>query len=1322
MRHPAQIADLDRLVSRIDTDPAERRRLANYRDVDRYVLLGEPGIGKSTAFEREAKAAGTKPVSAMEFVRGKRPPGGAVFIDALEEYRIGETGIDRLQDLIDALQQSSYTGWRIACRAISLGPADALRVEAALGGFATLQLELLERFEQYALLEAIRVDDPSGFAERVIALGADTLLGNPTTLILLSKAIDYAPETPTTRAALFSEATRQMSHELNEQMPERRDRPAPAEIEAAAEAACLVLMLSARTDLYLYSGIPPHEAVVTRDDLLPSQVDTEALRAAVDTPMFKSDGVTFQPSHRIVAEYLAGRALARAVVPPDAKVPALPLHRAVGFCCGDNDRPAPALTGVFAWFVTALAQSRRPELAAGLIPLDPEAVLFHGDAAALPINQRAQLLDIVGRGDPWFLGAIRGSSAIGGLAGDDLVAPMRTLLADPSESRQRKVMVLEALSNGRPVPALANDVWALVTTPSANEGYRLRALDAWLSIVGDTVANRQAMLVALAGEPAATAAVLRVELATGLIDADAIEADALRAIIVDYAGTGDQMMGHAHALLIALERHPVARLFDAPIAFVREAGVARSFEIRSVIDHALVAAIAACPTLNGERLLCWTINAGIEEDRAEPLVVAGIAAWLDQDPAHESELYEAIAAAIERKEEAFWRADFDYRRLSGRSLSLAFRTRAVEMVERDSADLAAVDRAIQLISPFEDHGDLYWRLFAALEGSTAAAEQFIRLTVEEVPPWRKRNAEHQQQRQRKTDERFARDRDWLRARIPELLSGNLPGPAVYTAEVYHGHRDVPGKDGVERVTKWLSGDAVLIEAVRAALHAHVSADPATIESEGKMSAGNRWSTRELVVSAWADWLIRDGQEPDLPLPLAIRLLRHAFGTDEHAVRLQAFARDQIERHPDAQATLVQFWRTAIQHKPVNLPLVYSLNPGSCAVQGAAEEILRGRQTLTIGVLSDLIKLAAPGMTTSSLLAIAERTLKRQRRVPGHKLWALVAFLLDPAKHAGLLDSALSDADGAMLLIRLWDGHLGEVQALASDKIVPRSDALVRHLGPKSAPGNRLEDDIDRPSELVANSIVALSRQLSDDAVVTLEALGREPDLAAWKDTITHHLAAQAQAIREARFQPPLPRAVAAALAAGPPASAADLRAVIRHTIEELALDIRRSDTASWRLFWNRPHGGIATPKIENDCRDLIVDRLRDRLERYGIPVHNAATEARSLDDKRADLVVLGGGAAAVPVEAKRHWNREIWTAIEDQLIPYGLSVGSSGHGIYLIFWFGIGEHKVPGPGDGSVPPTTPDALKAALVERLPATHVGKIDIVVIDLSEPGSEP
>ncbi len=82
--------------------------MSDLRDRPRYVLLGEPGSGKSTAFQREAEAADIQPVTARQFGSGgrHRPQGTTVFIDALEEYRIGEAGIDRLATLIEALEEA----------------------------------------------------------------------------------------------------------------------------------------------------------------------------------------------------------------------------------------------------------------------------------------------------------------------------------------------------------------------------------------------------------------------------------------------------------------------------------------------------------------------------------------------------------------------------------------------------------------------------------------------------------------------------------------------------------------------------------------------------------------------------------------------------------------------------------------------------------------------------------------------------------------------------------------------------------------------------------------------------------------------------------------------------------------------------------------------------------------------------------------------------------------------------------------------------------------------------------------------------------------
>lgn len=163
------------------------------------------------------------------------------------------------------------------------------------------------------LLSAVGEPEPALFIEKVAALGAEPLLGNPATLLLLRATFGRSSAVLDTRERLFAEATRQMSHEINPHLPERADRPPPARIEAAAEIASVVLLLTVWTDLWLYSGLPPHDATVTRDDLIDTRIDTEALRAAVDTPMFKGDAAGLQPTHRVVAEYLAGRALAHAV-------------------------------------------------------------------------------------------------------------------------------------------------------------------------------------------------------------------------------------------------------------------------------------------------------------------------------------------------------------------------------------------------------------------------------------------------------------------------------------------------------------------------------------------------------------------------------------------------------------------------------------------------------------------------------------------------------------------------------------------------------------------------------------------------------------------------------------------------------------------------------------------------------------------------------------------------------------------------------------------------------------------------------------------------
>jgi len=75
------------------TDEHGSYPLESYRNLPAYVLLGDPGAGKTAAFKRQATESGGEYIKARDFATfdpGEEYQGKTLFIDALDEMRIDE--------------------------------------------------------------------------------------------------------------------------------------------------------------------------------------------------------------------------------------------------------------------------------------------------------------------------------------------------------------------------------------------------------------------------------------------------------------------------------------------------------------------------------------------------------------------------------------------------------------------------------------------------------------------------------------------------------------------------------------------------------------------------------------------------------------------------------------------------------------------------------------------------------------------------------------------------------------------------------------------------------------------------------------------------------------------------------------------------------------------------------------------------------------------------------------------------------------------------------------------------------------------------------
>jgi hypothetical protein len=433
----------------------------------------------------------------------------------------------------------------------------------------------------------------------------------------------------------------------------------------------------------------------------------------------------------------------------------------------------------------------------------------------------------------------------------------------------------------------------------------------------------------------------------------------------------------------------------------------------------------------------------------------------------------------------------------------------------------------------------------------------------------------------------------------------------------------------------------------------------------------------------------------------------------------------------AADALAAYWRPHLARNSKDIPGLYDLahdEKMKPVAQRISLILLKNYAHVQEANLKLMLHAATRNATAAEFLAVAHNVLTNPAPLndENRTLWYAAAFVLNEDKFkAQLADHIRGREEQAARLLSFVCPSLGSKDDIQYGLSPATVVSLISMTGPIFHP-----QDLGGSGWLglhsrgeAATSVRSLIYRLgkghvTHEAAEALVQLHDDPGLAAWRSDIAYVLADQARLRRELAFKYPSVVQVIETINQGRPANAADLQALVNSHLCAIGAELRDGPTDGWKAMWNVDSYGRPTePRPENDCRDRLLELLRPRLFTVGVA---AEPEGHYAEDKRADIKAITG-SINLPVEIKRHYHVDLWTAPHKQLKKlYGRDPGTAGRGIYLVLWFGIEVALIPRLPAGSTQIQTPFQLEEALLQTLQYADRELIEIIVIDCAPPGT--
>ena len=1323
--------------------------LESYRSLDAYVLLGDPGAGKTATFEREAEESGGKYIKARVFAAFEptaEDQGKTLFIDALDEMRAGQgDGWTSLAQVGRRLQELGCPRFRLSCREADwLGESDsaALKRVSPNGDVVALHLDPLSNSD---VIEILRhkdsVSDPDEFVRKAGEHRLGDLLHNPQTLNMLVEAVG-GNEWPQSRKEIYEMACHQLVCEKSRAHRDanRANHHSPETLLDAAGYLCAIHLLSGIAGFALDEDASDDQYYYW-NELTAHNVP---LLLALKTNLFQKDGEEQRiPVHRSVAEYLGARHLAARI-----ENDGLPFGRILTLITGEDGGMVPDLRGLAAWLSVHCRSGR-----SDLIERDPLGVVLYGDVRNFVVDDKRLVLNALkneAQRYPWFRSQDWTSPPFGALGTVDMESDFRGILTSPSRTEADQALrdcVLDAIRHGDPQPALADPLETVARDASYWPTVRTNAARALMHAMPDDSSR----LLKLAEDIRAGAVEDREDELLGTLLRKLYPSCISPAQILDYLHKpkNDSLID-SYFMFWVHDIPEITTIDDLPLLLdqlvQKHAGLRkmlRASQLNSMAGELLIRGLEAHgDSISDVRLYDW-LGVGLDEyehTRLEGKHAEKVAQWFATRPDRYKAMIGQGASRCATRENVWGCMSRCTMRLHGSPLpdiGMWYLEKATTEEQNEWAEYYFI-QAILLLKRQGGQQDLTLPALEFIE-SWVSVYPFLQQWLEPfiscpIGEWQQEHAIQDRERDIEQKKRKVEWVGYYRKHLGAIRNGSAYPQILHDlAQAYNGLiYEVSGETPRERLEDFLDGDKELVEAAYSGFR-HILdrnglptvSEIIELELKGKMHYVRTpclVGIHELFQSNPTDAM----QLNDIVLS---RLLAFRFTYDigENPEWVNAL----IQTRPALVAEVLLAYalpmlRARKEHVSGLYPLAYNdaySEVSRIVLPTLLESFpLRARKQQLVNALVPLLKGALHHLDKKGLVSIVKNKLELGSMDATQRVyWLACGLMIDPAAYTEKLFQYIGKSKPrrdqlAGFLHGRWER--GFPYAALPETVLA---LLIELLTPDCSP-ERLErggwvSPAMQTADLMRAFINKFGGNPSETATRELERLLTLPSLAHWHTTLRGALHDQRIARRKATFCRLGVEEVSRTLANLQPASTADLAALTFDHLRDIARKIRDGSTDDYGQYWSYDESNkkLDKPKPENDCRNALLSDLQDRLGRLGI---DAQRESSRADNKRADILISYGGANGfnVPVEAKKDDNPDLWRSIHEQLIPkYVRDPGTDGHGIYLVFWFG---------GKGMKPPSDGKKLRSAaeLEERLQQTltpeESHRVQICVIDCALP----